>query len=306
MRQVLHEKGSSTAKVAIDPRLDLDQYPTPERIKELWEACEKGPEALLHALKQASQEKKVQENLAQQAKQDMEGLLMFGFGWKTNKDAMKPTSVMVEGYTAVKRKFPGVIPRSGTAIGDLAFEIAGDLGNRFSKPAFERVRQGWAFSSAWTEFDALSRWYALGFICLMNCLQTSQWTEALTVEVGLKVHDAATELLWVLWSPPEAVREKVKAYMRENIKEITRSLDAFAIPASRRSWFINYAERIKGTNPPWDTRGGFFSQVLAGEQPSTDVLSGSLLMSHFGDARKSILDLVSGARTGVSFSNLPV
>ena len=30
---------------------------------------------------------------------------------------------MVEGYTAVKMKFPGVIPRSGTTIGDLAFEI---------------------------------------------------------------------------------------------------------------------------------------------------------------------------------------
>ena len=301
----LDEKADSTGKASIDPGLDPDQYPTPERIKQLWDAWEKGPEALLQALKQDSQEDKFQENLTQHAERDMEGPLMFGFGRKAKKDGMKPTAAMVEGYSAVKMKFPGVIPRSGTAIGDLAFEIAGDLSNRFSKTAFEQVRQGWAFSPGWTEFDALSRWYALGFICLMNCLQTSQWTEALTLDVGLKVHDAATELLWVFWSPPEPVKEKVRAYMRENIKEITRSLDAFAIPASRRSWFINYAERIKGTSPPWDTRGGFFSQVLAGEPPSTDLLSGSLLMSHFGDARKSILDLVSGARMGVSFSNLP-
>lgn len=298
-------KVSPMERAEIDPRLDPDQYPTPERIKELWEAWEKGPEALLQALKQGAQEDKIQENLPQQVKQDMEGPLMFGFGRKAEKDRMKPTAAMVEGYSAVKMKFPGVIPRSGTAIGDLAFEIAGDLSNRFSRATFERVRQGWAFSPGWTESDALSRWYALGFICLMNCLQNSQWTEALTLDAGLKVHDAATELLWVLWSPPEPVKEKVRTFMRENIKEITRSLDAFSIPASRRSWFINYAERIKGTNPTWDTRGGFLSQVLAGEQPSTDMLSGNLLMSCFGDARKSILDLVSGARTGISFSNLP-
>ena len=93
----------------------------------------------------------------------------------------------------------------------------------------------------------------------MNCLQNSQWTEALTLDVGLKVHDAATELLWVLWSPPEPVKEKVRTFMRENIKEITRSLDAFSIPASRRSTGLSIdAERIKGTNPTWDTRGGFF------------------------------------------------
>ena len=230
---------------------------------------------------------------------------MFGFGQKAKKEWLNPTAGMVESYRAIKTKFPGVIPRSGTAIGDLAFEIAGDLGKRFSTPAFERFLQSRNFSSGWTESDALSRWYALGFICLMNCLQTSQWTEALTLNVGLKVHDATTELLWVLWSPPEPLKEKVKAFMRENIKEITRSLDAFAIPTSRRNWFINYVERIKGANPPWDTRGGFLSQILDGEEPSTDVLSGNLLMSQFGDARKSVLDLVSGARAGLSFSNLP-
>ncbi len=223
-------------------------------------------------------------------------------------DVHTKTDEMFENYSLIKRKFPGVIPRRGTAIGDFALEIAGDLGNRFSKPALEQFLEGQllgGFSPGWTESVALSRWYALGFICLIDCLQTSQWTESLTLDVGLKVHDATTELLWALWSPPEPVKEKVSTFMRQNIKEITPSLAGFAAPASRRNWFINYAERIKGANPPWDTRGGVLSQILAGEKPSTDVISGNFLMSHFGDARKSILDLVSGAKTGVSFSNLP-
>ena len=66
--------------VEIDPRLDPDQYPTPERIKELWEAWEKGPEALLQTLKQGAQEDKIQETLpCNQVKQGMEETLMFGF-----------------------------------------------------------------------------------------------------------------------------------------------------------------------------------------------------------------------------------
>ena len=50
------EKANSTANVTLDPRLDPDQYPTPERIKQLWEAWEKGPEALLKELKQGNHE----------------------------------------------------------------------------------------------------------------------------------------------------------------------------------------------------------------------------------------------------------
>ncbi len=229
---------------------------------------------------------------------------MFGFGRK--KSAMdRITSEMVYKLEDVNRRFPGVIPKRGDQVGTLALAIAMKVvftffdEDTFAKVLIQENSIEKDFPSSWTRTDALSRWYALGFICLTRCSMDSNWSDALTVSVGMQVYDATVEKMWILWSMPDAAKERVMAFMKTNIKSITSSLDAFVDGETRRAWFSRYAARIKGENPPWEIqRGGqssAFEDLLSGGEVSADVNWNLALSAHCGALIKGIMMLATGA-----------
>lgn len=231
------------------------------------------------------------------------GVLMFGFGKK--KTAMdRVTSETIYKLEDVNRRFPGAVPGRGIQVGKLALAIAAKTCACFNEGEFEKVlfqepsiKEG--FPRNWSRADALSRWYALGFICLTHCSMKSVWSNALTVDAGMQVYDASVEKMWILWSMSEEVRARLDSFMRSNIQNITRSLQTVVDAATRAEWFRRYAERIAGKNPPWEISGGWQSSVLEdslrGDTVCTNLEFISDLSARFEVLAEGIMKLASGA-----------
>jgi hypothetical protein len=121
----------------------------------------------------------------------------------------------------------------------------------------------------------------------------------LTLDVGTQVYDATVVELWILWSMPDTVKDKVMAFMGTNINGITRSLESVVDERTNAVWFRRYAARIKGGNPPWEIHSGGQSSVLgdliAGETVSTDLALTAELSARYWVLAKDIKGLVSGA-----------
>ncbi len=191
---------------------------------------------------------------------------MFGFGRKKGATAPAISSeialMRLQTLRELHGKYPGTIPGSGVKVADVGLELAKKVKDHFSLNCFEKIfipifhiERG--FPSGWSRADALSRWYALGLICLTHCSLTSIWNEALTLEVGNQVYDATVEEVWAFWSMPDVVRENVMLFMGSNIKSITSSLRTIVDERSEKLWFLRYSERlVKGGVSPWDISFG--------------------------------------------------
>ncbi len=126
----------------------------------------------------------------------------------------------------------------------------------FSAEVFDQLFSSKKFPDGWDREDALSRWYSLGIICLHRCLTSRQWNAALPINLGVPVHDAALESMWVEWKMPDQTRAKVNRYMQSNIKNVTRSFNTVTNKSTRVLWFRRYTERLFGMNPSWDMTDG--------------------------------------------------
>jgi hypothetical protein len=188
---------------------------------------------------------------------------MFGFG-KKPKVPFDPARSLAEARRIdarlrVQRQFSGRIPRSGALICDLGFEVSRRVTDTFSSPVFYQglvsaIGIQSEFPIGWTAGDALSRYYALGLICLTHCSMQPVWSDALTIEAGMQVHDAALELMWTWanWIVPGPVAENTLRFMRDNIADITGSLRELVDERARRIWFSRYVARlVRGGNPAW-------------------------------------------------------
>jgi len=181
---------------------------------------------------------------------------MFGLGRKKDVDkSPNLTPGRVDRYFEICRNFPGIVPRSGAKVSDLAVSIAKTITVSFNDVVFEdalltRHSIEREFKAGWSRTDARSRWFSLGFICLTYCSLKSTWSEALTESVGNQVYDAAVEFLWLRSEVPDEVKKNVVLFMRANIQNITSSLNN-DFEEIRPLWFNRYAARLKGFSPPW-------------------------------------------------------
>ena len=183
---------------------------------------------------------------------------MFGFGRK-HEAAANPgfTPERMEKALEIIGRFPGTVPKSGANVTDVGLAIGKAIETCFNKIMFDdylvkRFSVETRLAPGWSPDDALSRWYALGFICLTHCSMTKRWTEALPVEIGTQVYEASLEFLWLRFRMSEALRKRVSQFMQENIREITSSLASEVDGDLRRNWFNRYSRRICGYNPPWE------------------------------------------------------
>jgi hypothetical protein len=189
---------------------------------------------------------------------------MFGFG-KKPKVSFDQTRSLAEArrldvLLKVQRQFPGVIPRSGASICFLGLEVSRRVTDRFASPVFYQglisaIGIQKEFPLGWTAENALSRYFALGLICVTHCSMVSVWSDALTIEAGMQVYDAALEFMWTWdnWNAPGLIAEGTLRFMRDNIADIPGSLRELVDERARTIWFSRYAERLaRGGNPAWN------------------------------------------------------
>lgn len=180
---------------------------------------------------------------------------MFGLDKKRTPVNPLLTNSVVLQFQRVRQKYPGSVPATGIAIGNCGIEIAATIAKWFSKVEFDRFRDRVSlqlmYVPGWSDADALARWYSLGFVCLMASLKAPAWTQTLGLETGIQVHDAAVEMLWVIWAMPEVVKDRVRTFMKENISRITQSVDEVHLGV--QGWFERFASRLAGSNPAWET-----------------------------------------------------
>lgn len=227
-----------------------------------------------------------------------------------------PSARQLQAIESVGRRFPGVIPGGGTQICKLALEISRRLANIYSLLCFHDGLISTAhidlkFPPRWTKELALSRYYSLGLICLTHCARLKVWSDALTVQGGMQVYDAALELAWSWesWTVPLTVTENTLQFMRQNIHGIAVSLDELIDQRARTIWFSRYAERlVRGSDLPWNILDAQPWRNLAAPEllfNGFELELGRTLQTQFEDAGTSILNLVICAERGQIASNLP-
>jgi len=207
---------------------------------------------------------------------------------------------LIDRIIDVKRRYPDLIPGSNVTVADFAMQVAARASERFSFPRFESalLREHSIekdFINGWSRGDALSRWFALGFICLTQCSLTTTWNSELTLEVGNQTYSAAVECMWLWWDMPDAIRERVQHFMGHHITDITSSLRGIVDEASQCEWFCQYSIEMKGGNPRWKNRGNYTPQhweVRVWNLLSADLTLNAFLNLHFAQSSDHILKLV--------------
>lgn len=222
---------------------------------------------------------------------------MFGF-WKKRREDELPgvTFERAQEYFVICRKFPDVIPATGSSVCSLASEIAKPITTCFNEAIFEdvlirRFAIDKRFVTGWTKPNALALWYSLGIISLTRCSMLESWSEALTVDLGAQVYDATVEFLWLHWSVSDVLRQTVTAFMGTNIGRITKSLENSLNGWARTIWFLRYAARMRGLNPPWEIMDSEV-QAKGGDALTRAAIDGDLELI---EALCKFDDLASGA-----------
>lgn len=202
-----------------------------------------------------------------------------------------------------KNSLDGSPPIPAHLIGD---ELAGVISGFFSTDLYFSVFVSAArieerFPTGWTRDAALSRWYSLGLICLTHCSIMTRWTDALSIQGGMDVHDATIRALWDRWRLTDNMQAKVRQFMQSNIKDITSSLRTIVNRQAQDRWFTHYAWRILyGVNAQWS-----ISQMDIKNPPLCDTFDlefGESLRTVFKEASSSILEMID---THVNWESVP-
>jgi len=202
-------------------------------------------------------------------------------------------------------KYSKVISGRGIKVWDLASSVAIKITEMFNEKSFNEIliKQHHIekdFNSGWSYQDSLSRWYAIGVICLTRCLMTEQWNDALQEPYDIEVYDASLAFMWISWGMPEAVKAKVNSFMKDNFLEIKASFRHFDNTDTFRTWFLRYGDRLIGANPPWESQDGKnyneLETLLKGETILSDKSICLLISRAFMKTGEEVLKLVSPPR----------
>ena len=216
----------------------------------------------------------------------------------------------------VERKDSAIIPERETKVAGLANSVAQQIVAIFNEKTFNEslvnkhhIEKD--FNPGWNYQDSLSRWYALGIICLTRCSMAKPWSDALPDPLDLEVYDASLDSMWVSWRMPVAIRAKVDSFMKESFLEIKKSFVDWDNRDVYKVWFRRYASRLIGANPAWEVRNGGASDdletSLRGERFLTDVLVPPFIARVFMETGDAVLKVVSHtmSKAGEELQNLP-
>jgi TPR repeat protein len=216
----------------------------------------------------------------------------------------------------VERKDSAIIPERETKVAGLANSVAQQIVAIFNEKTFNEslvnkhhIEKD--FNPGWNYQDSLSRWYALGIICLTRCSMARPWSDALPDPLDLEVYDASLDSMWVSWGMPVAIRAKVDSFMKESFLEIKKSFIDWDNRDVYKVWFRRYANRLIGANPSWEIRNGGASDdletSLRGERFLADVLVPPFIARVFMETGDAVLKVVCPAASdaGVKLQHLP-
>jgi len=202
----------------------------------------------------------------------------------------------------VPEEYSTLIPGLKKTVSELASAVASRIIATFNEKTFNEIlitqhHIEKDFKSGWSYQDSLSRWHALGIICLTRCLMTRPWSDALPGPFDLEVYDASLDSMWVSWGMPVAIRAKVDSFMKESFLEIKKSFVDWDNRDVFTAWFRRYGDRLIGANPSWEIRNGGTTDVLEtllkGEMVLSDMFVGPLISRAFVETGGEVLKLVN-------------